>query len=156
MECIALSNGKTAWRQLRKLFNLGKCKNMQKNTPGDLKKFYSYFKKLNARKQQNEEYIPTRSEALGPLDYEISEQETVTAIDHLKTGKVPGVDNILCELLKHGKEALKGPLTILFNKILTSGRYPTLWSHGLIIPIFKKDDPSNPENYREITLLSAM
>ena len=37
-----------------------------------------------------------------------------------------------------------------------SHRYPTLWSHGLIIPIFKKDDPSNPENYRGITLLSAM
>ena len=54
------------------------------------------------------------------------------------------------------KEALKGPHTIFFNNILISGRYPTLWSHGLIIPIFKKDDPSNPENYRGITLLSAM
>ena len=39
------------------------------------------------------------------------------------------------------KEALKGPHTIFFNNILISGRYPTLWSHGLIIPIFKKDDP---------------
>ena len=106
---------------------------MQKNASEDLEKFYSYFKKLNARKQQNEEYIPTRSEALGPLDYEISEQETVTAIDLLKTGKVPGVDNILRELLKDGKEALKKPLTILFNKILISGRYPTQWSHGLIM-----------------------
>ena len=82
-------------------------------------------------KQQNEEYILTRSEALGPLDYEISEQETVKSIDLLKTGKAPGVDNILCELLKHGKEALKGPLTILFNNILISGRYPTLWRRGL-------------------------
>ena len=54
------------------------------------------------------------------------------------------------------KEALKGPHTIFFNNILISGRYPTLWSHGLIIPIFKKDDPSNPENYRGITLLSPM
>ena len=54
------------------------------------------------------------------------------------------------------KEALKGPHTIFFNNILISGRYPTLWSHGLIIPIFKKDDPSNPESYRGITLLSAM
>ena len=122
----------------------------KKNTSEDLEKFYSYFKKLNARKQQNEEYILTRSEALGPLDYEISEQETVTAIDLLKTGKAPGVDNILCELLKHGKEALKGPLTILFNKILTSGRYPTLWSHGLIISIFKKDDPSKRVSYEEL------
>ena len=48
---------------------------MQKNTSDDLGKFYSYFKKLNARKQQNEEYIPTRSEALGPIDYDISEQK---------------------------------------------------------------------------------
>ena len=47
----------------------------EKNTSDDLGKFYSYFKKLNARKQQNEEYLPTRSEALGPLDYEISEQK---------------------------------------------------------------------------------
>ena len=58
---------------------------MQKNTSEDLVKFYSYFKKLNARKQQNGEYIPTRSEALGSLDYEISEQETVTAIDLLNS-----------------------------------------------------------------------
>ena len=88
----------------------------QKNTSEDLEKFYSYFEKLNARKRQNEEYVPTRSEALVPLDYEISEQETVTIID----------------------------------------LYPTLWSRGLIIPIFKKDDPSNRENYRGITLISAM
>ena len=47
----------------------------KKNASDDLVKFYSYFKKLNARKQQNEEFIPTRSEALGPLDYEISEQK---------------------------------------------------------------------------------
>ena len=66
IKCIDFSDAKTAWRQLRKLFNLGKSKNMQKNTSEDLEKFYSYFKKLNARKQQNEEYILTRSEALGP------------------------------------------------------------------------------------------
>ena len=44
------------------------------------------------------------------------------------------------------KEALKGPHTNFFNNILISGRYPTPWSHGLIMAIFKKDDPSNPEN----------
>ena len=39
---------------------------------------------------------------------------------------------------------LTGPCA--FNKILISGRYPTLWIQGLIIPIFKKDDLSNPQN----------
>ena len=42
---IDLSNAKTAWRQLRKFFNLGKSKNMQKNTPDDFNVvFHSYFK----------------------------------------------------------------------------------------------------------------
>ena len=53
----------------------GQTQKYAKKTSDDLGKFYSYFKKLNARKQQNEEYIPTRSEALGPIDYEISEQK---------------------------------------------------------------------------------
>ena len=66
IKCIDLSNAKTAWRQLRKLFNLGKSKNILKNASDDLGKFYSYFKKLNARKQQNKEYIPTRSEDWAP------------------------------------------------------------------------------------------
>ena len=44
----------------------------------------------------------------------------------------------------------------LFNRILDTGKYPTLWSFGLIVPIHKKDDRSKVENYRGITLLSAL
>ena len=59
-------------------------------------------------------------------------------------------------MLKTGKDIIKGHLLELFNRILSSGKYPTLWSFGLIVPIHKKDDRSKAENYRGITLLSAL
>ena len=47
-------------------------------------------------------------------------------------------------------------LVNLFNRILDTGKYPALWSFGLIVPIHKKDDRSKVANYRGITLLSAL
>ena len=70
--------------------------------------------------------------------------------------KSPGIDNILNEVIKIGKDAIKGHLVNLFNQILDTGKYPVLWSFGLIVPIHKKDDRSKVENYRGITLLSAL
>ena len=57
---------------------------------------------------------------------------------------------------KSEKKAIKGHLVNLFNRILDTGKYPALWSFGLIVPIHKKDDWSKVENYRGITLLSAL
>ena len=57
---------------------------------------------------------------------------------------------------KSEKKAIKGHLVNLFNRILDTGKYPALWSFGLIVPFHKKDDRSKVENYRGITLLSAL
>ena len=59
-------------------------------------------------------------------------------------------------MLKTWKDIIKGHLLELFNRILSPGKYPTLWSFGLIAPIHKEDDRSKAENYRGITLLSAL
>jgi hypothetical protein len=49
----------------------------------------------------------------------------------------------------------KLPLKALFNGILRSGHFPSTWKLGRVI-LFPKPgkDPSRPENYRPITLLS--
>ena len=70
--------------------------------------------------------------------------------------EAPGCIKILNEVLKTGKDIIKGHLLELFNRILSSGKYPTLWSFGLIVPIHKKNDRSKAENYRGITLLSTV
>ena len=44
----------------------------------------------------------------------------------------------------------------LFNNILNTGFFPTSWSSAVIIPIFKKGDKNNVNNYRGISLVSNL
>ena len=45
----------------------------------------------------------------------------------------------------------------LFNLVFDTGHIPGAWSIGKIIPVYKqKGGPTDPSNYRPITLLSCM
>ena len=94
------------------------------------------------------------------MAFVVTDEEFEAAINKLKANKSPGIDNILNEVIKIGKDAIKGHLVNLFNRILDTGKYsckyPALWSFGPIVPIHKKDDRSKVENNRGITLLSAL
>ena len=83
----------------------------------------------------------------GPIDYPITDEEFAAAINKRKVNKSPDIDNILKEVIRIRKEAIKRHLVNLFNRILDTGKYPALWSFGLIVPIYKKDDRSKVENY---------
>ena len=88
--------------------------------------------------------------------YSISDEEFDTKISKLKANKAPGIDNIQNEILKVGKDFIKRHLKPLSNQILSTGKYPLLWSFRLTVPVHKKDNPSKGENYRGITLLSSL
>ena len=124
--------------------------------------FYKYFKQQNSTPVNNildpETNMETHSNerVKGPLDYPITDEEFEAAINKLKANKSPGIDSILNEVIKIGKDVIKGHLVNLFNRILDTGKYPALWSFGLIVPIHKRDDRSKVENYRGITLLSVL
>ena len=158
---IDMQNSKETWRQIGKIFNFGKRKTHGAEAVST-EQFYKYFKQQNATPLHNildpktnmETYSNERVE--GPLDYPITDEEFEAAINKLKANKSPGIDNILKEVIRIRKEAIKGHLVNLFNRILDTGKYPALWSFGLIVPIHKRDDRSKVENYRGITLLSAL
>lgn len=89
------------------------------------------------------------------LDEPITLQEIDTAVKGLKTSKSPGKDVIINEILINSFDLL-GPIYCkLFNSILESGIYPDSWAEGVIIPIHKKGDKDNEDNYRRLTLVSC-
>ena len=154
---IDMQNSKETWRQIGKIFNLGKRKTHGAETVST-EQFYKYFKQQNATPLNNildpETNMETHSNERveGPLDYPITDEEFKAAINKLKANKSLGIDNILNEVIKIGKDAIKGHLVNLFNRILDTSKYPALWSFGLIVPIHKKDDQSKVENFTEVSL----
>jgi len=61
---------------------------------------------------------------------------------------------VLGEFLKYSEQFITPFLTKLFNKLFDSGHFPDDWTRSVIIPLLKKGDVLNPENYRGISLLS--
>jgi len=74
----------------------------------------------------------------------------------LKLGTSSGLDKIITELFIYGVNILVPSLTKLFNCVLLSSLYPVEWANGVMQLIRKKGDPDDPNNYRDITLLSCM
>ena len=70
--------------------------------------------------------------------------------------KACGPDLISPRLLKEGSTIIALPLSIVFNRSLEQGYFPTCWKYGNVTPIYKKNDKSQPSNYRPITLLSSI
>lgn len=51
---------------------------------------------------------------------------------------------------------IKKPLHIIFDLALRTMKYPTKWKTSFVTPIFKSGDNTNIENYRPISILSAI
>ena len=90
------------------------------------------------------------------LDCEISEQEVRNATRHLKAAKSAGPDCILAEMLKVAVPVIVPYLKNIFNVLFDKGVFPEKWSKVIIIPLHKKGDKNNPDNYRGILLLSIL
>ena len=58
-------------------------------------------------------------------------------------------------LLKHVKQEIVNGLVIIFSKSFKEGRFPEMLKIAKVIPIFKGENPTDPNNYRPISLLSV-
>ena len=79
-----------------------------------------------------------------------------TIIKLLKNGKSPGIDRISNEMIKHSFEILKNCFVKLFNLIIPARYEPNEWCNGLITPVHKSGDPSSPDKFRPICVLSCL
>ena len=88
------------------------------------------------------------------LDAHITSDEVRKAISKLKRNKSPGLDLLPPELFIETADLLAGPLSKLFNYIFVNNMYPEIWTRGIVVPVPKKGDLSDVNNYRGITLTS--
>jgi exonuclease III len=115
-----------------------------------------HFKELNNMGSCPRVTTSQTSEGNDFFNKPFSFDEIQRQIKKLKNGKAAGADEILNEFLKNSPPKLLSLLTKYFNLILDSGVWPTDWSIGLIVPIYKsKGSTDDPSNYRGITLLSC-
>lgn len=76
-------------------------------------------------------------------------------ISILNPSKAYGPDGIGPRLLKELMPVIAEPLRGLFQTSLTHKKCPTIWKQANVIPIFKKGDKSDPNNYRPVSLLNT-
>ena len=67
-----------------------------------------------------------------------------------------GLDDLHPKLLKIAAPFIAQPLASLFNKSLSSGRFPSDFKRAKIIPVPKGNNTNDIGNYRPISLLSGV
>jgi hypothetical protein len=83
---------------------------------------------------------------------EISKEEVDVVIKAIRTKKARGSNGIEPEVIKYGGRSLNIKLCTLLKEIWRTERIPTEWENNVIIPIHKKGDTTNCDNYRAICL----
>ena len=168
MERDSKGNQKLFYRVLKtarmgKQDNLRQIKNkrgiIQRGEKEIMERWREYFQELlNVENtvQIVEDTEMTISEHEQIQEDEIDVEEVQEAVKTLKRGKAAGYDRITPEMMQSlGDRGMK-VLTELFNRIWKKEKIPEDWEVGVVIPLFKKGDGSDCNNYRGITLLSVV
>ena len=77
-------------------------------------------------------------------------------IKSMKAKKSTGFDEISNRLIKEVQNQIKVPLMDIINSSLCSSTVPSSWKVAKIIPLHKGGDRTDMNNYRPISLLSAL
>jgi hypothetical protein len=69
--------------------------------------------------------------------------------------KSPGSNQIPAELIQAGAETLLSAIHKLINSVRNMEELPDQWKESIIVPVHKKGDKTDCNNYRGISLLST-
>ena len=86
----------------------------------------------------------------------VSEEDVIKIINNLKRKSSCGFDEISVKLIKFAKNELCKPITVIVNQCLETGIFPDKLKIAKVIPLFKKGDPEQIDNYRPISILPAI
>ena len=117
--------------------------NLAKNTAPSVKDINTYLRRIPVNKL---------SIFLAPC----SKIEIKKIILGLKQKKSSGYDKINSILLCELTDTLVLPLELIFNQLLSQGIFPDFMKLAELVPLYKKGNPHQTENYRPISLLITL
>ena len=110
---------------------------------------------LPALNPPEEFLIPLPGDDNNSLCAPLSEEEIAIALSQTKSGEAPGPDGISVEILKVGGSAFIQWLETVADQVWEDEVVLTDWHKQLIIPLHKKGNRSECDNYRGIALLNT-
>lgn len=73
-----------------------------------------------------------------------------------KLSKGAGLDKIPNRIICECSDLISPYITLIFNLSLSTGVFPDNWKSAKVTPIFKQGDKRNMNNYRPISVISAV
>ena len=96
---------------------------------------------------------PSHQHGLGVVVF--TERDILKALKKLNICKGAGPDGFPPLFVKMCASSLSLPLKIIFNCSIATSQFPSEWKMANVVPIFKKGDSDDVQNYRPISLLSV-
>ena len=79
--------------------------------------------------------------------------KVLSLIRSMDSKKAHGCNDLSIAMLKICDLAIVEPLSLIYEKCLESGKYPSLWKKANVLPIHKKESRQLKKNYRPISML---
>ena len=86
----------------------------------------------------------------------VNENDIIKILDKFKPKTSAGPDGLSMKLLKSIKEFIAPPLSLLVNQSLCTGIFPSKFKIAKVLPLLKKSNNYNIENFRPISLLNTV
>lgn len=86
----------------------------------------------------------------------ITHQEVMTTLAQIKNKKTSGIDELSILTILNIIDIIIQPFAYLMNQSLFQGHFPNLFKTALVIPLYKKGNNEDIDNYRQISLLNAL
>ena len=91
------------------------------------------------------------------FDFTPTDVDTVNKlVNKINIKKAIGVDQIASKLLRAGAPVLNKHITTLMNNTIKTSVYPTRLKEAQVVPLHKKNDPSDKKNYRPVSILPTI
>ena len=85
-----------------------------------------------------------------------SSEQILKLLNKLNKSKGVGLDKLSNRLIRECADLISPYTSTIFNSCLATGVFPDDWKLARVTPIFKQGDRSDKDNYRPISVISAI